>query len=147
MSQTISLRLPDDLISRLDRFARTLGNGMTRTRASVLLLEEALREEEFAGIEFRKTIIGRQPFVKQSGMAVWEFIMVAQEFDLDSERTAAHLQCPVENVNAALNYYRAYRQEIDLAIADNDMDEERLRRMIPNLQVFTFSNQEKEQPA
>src|SRR5258708_5967214 len=80
MSQTISLRLPDELVSRLDRFARRLGNGMTRTRAGVLLLDEALREEEFAGIEFRNTFIGRQPFVKGSGMAVWEFIMVAGGF-------------------------------------------------------------------
>lgn len=94
MSQTISLRLSDELASRLDRFARMLGNGMTRTRASVLLLDEALREEEFAGIEFRNTILGRQAFVKGTGMAVWEFIMVAQDFDLDAERTAAHLQYP-----------------------------------------------------
>src|SRR4051794_35009172 len=78
MSQTISLRLPDELISRLDRFARMLGNGTTRTRASVILLDEALREEEFAGIEFHNTSIGRQPFVKQTGMAVWEFIMIGQ---------------------------------------------------------------------
>ena len=147
MSQTVSLRLPDDLISRLDRFARTLGNGMTRTRASVLLLEESLREEEFSGIEFRNTILGRQPFVKQSGMAVWEFIMVAQEFDLDAERTAEYLRVPAQSVKAALNYYNAYREEIDLALADNDMDEERLKRMIPNVRVFTFSNEEKEQPA
>ncbi|HLV81764.1 MAG TPA: hypothetical protein VKT32_15865 [Chthonomonadaceae bacterium] len=147
MSQTISLRLPDDMIRRLDRFARKLGNGMTRNRASVLLLEEALREEEITGIEFRNTILGRQPFVKQSGMAVWEFIMVAQAFNLDAARTAAHLHCPVESVNAALNYYHAYREEIDQALADNDMDEEQLRRMLPNLQVFTFSNEKKEPSA
>ena len=92
MSQTVSLRLPDELICRIDRFARQLGNGTTRTRASVILLDEGLREEEFAGIEFRNTSIGRQPYIKQTGMAVWEIISVAQEFDMDLERTAAHLQ-------------------------------------------------------
>ncbi|HLK61756.1 MAG TPA: hypothetical protein VKU00_34740 [Chthonomonadaceae bacterium] len=147
MSQTISLRLPDELASRLDRFARMLGNGMTRTRASVLLLEEALREEEFAGIEFRNTSIGRQPFVQQSGMAVWEFIMVARGFDMDAERTAEYLQCPVEHIKAALNYYHAFRTEIDQALADNDLGEERLKRMFPNLQVVTFPWQEAEQPS
>ena len=144
MSQTISLRLPDELVNRLDRFARMLGNGMTRTRASVLLLDEALREEEFAGIEFRNTFIGRQPFVKQSGMAIWEFIMVARGFDMDAERTAAYLQCPVENVKAALNYYHAFREEIDQALADNDLGEERLNRMFPSLRVFTFLKQDGE---
>jgi len=77
MSQNMSLRLPDKLISRLDRFARALGNGTTRSRAGLILIDEALREEEFSGIEFRSTSVGRQPFVKQTGMAVWEFIMIA----------------------------------------------------------------------
>ena len=140
MSQTVSLRLPDELVSRLDRFARRLGNGTTRSRASMILLDEALREEEFSGIEFRNTTVGRQPYIKQSGMAVWEFIMVARRFDLDAERTAAHLQYPVELVKAALNYYAAYREEIDRALLDNEIGEERLRRIFPNLRVFDASS-------
>lgn len=145
MSQTVSLRLPDELVNRLDRFARRLGNGTTRTRASVILLDEALREEEFVGIEFRNTSIGRQPYVKQTGMAVWEFIMVARGFAMDAERTAEYLRGSVENVKAALNYYDAYRKEIDQALADNDMGEERLKRMFPHLRVFTFPTQNEEQ--
>ena len=142
MSQTMSLRVPDDLANRLDRFARQLGNGMTRTRASVLLLDEALREEEFTGIEFRNTVLGRQPFVVGTGMAVWEVIMVARAFDLDAERTAAHLQIPMEAAQAALNYYSGYGEEIDQALLDNEMGEDRLRRMLPNLRTFTFSSQD-----
>jgi uncharacterized protein (DUF433 family) len=108
---------------------------MSQTATS-RLIDEAIREEEFAGIEFRNTFIGRQPFVKQSGMAVWEFIMVARDFDLDAKRTTAYLQCPIEQVKAALNYYNAYREEIDQALEDNDISEERLKRMFPNLRVF-----------
>jgi hypothetical protein len=63
MSQTVSLRLPNELVDRLDRFARRLGNGTTRSRASMILLDEALREEEFSGIEFRNTTVGRQPYI------------------------------------------------------------------------------------
>ncbi len=102
MSQTVSLRLPEELISRLDRFARMLGNGATRARAGLILLDEALKEEEFTGIEFCNTSLGRQPYVKQTGMAVWEFVMVAQEFDMDAERVAAHLHCRVGSVRAEL---------------------------------------------
>lgn len=139
--------MPDELVSRIDRFARMLGNGTTRTRASVILLDEALREEDFTGIEFRNTSIGRQPFVKQTGMAVWEFVMVAQGFDMEADRTAEYLQCPVGNVKAALNYYNAYREEIDMALHDNDMGEERLKRLFPNLQVYTFPAQDGAPPS
>jgi predicted transcriptional regulator len=144
MSRTVNLRLPDELVSRIDHFARMLGNGTTRTQATLILLDEALREEEFPEIEFRNTSIGRQSFVEQTGMAVWEFIMVAQGFGMDAERTAEYLQCPVGNVKSALNYYDVYREEIDQALQENDMGEERLKRLFPNLRVFTFSMQDGE---
>jgi len=144
MSQTVSLRLPDELARRIDRFARNLGNGITRSRASIILLDEALREEEFTGIEFRNTSIGRQPYVKQTGMAVWELIMVAKGFALDAAQIAAHLQIPVENVLAALNYYEAYREEIEQALEDNAMGEERLKRLFPNLRVYEVPIQAEE---
>jgi uncharacterized protein (DUF433 family) len=146
MSQTVSLRLPDELIERIDRFARRLGNGTTRSRASHILLDEALREEDFAGIEFRNTSLGRQPYIKHTGMAVWEFIMVARRFGLDAQQTAAHLQYPIEAVKAALNYYEAYREEIDQALADNQYSEERLKRLFPNLRVFEVPSDSGEPP-
>ena len=142
MSQNVSLRLPDSLVARLDRFARVLGNGTTRSRAGAILIDEALREEEIAGIEFHNTSVGRQPFVKQTGLAVWEFIMIARHFDMDAERTSAHLQYPVEAVNSALNYYSAYPEEIDQALEDNHMGQERLKRLFPNMRVFTVQSRE-----
>jgi uncharacterized protein (DUF433 family) len=139
MSQNVSLRLPDELVDRLDRFARTLGNGTTRSRAGLILINEALREQEFAGIEYRGTSVGRQPFVKGTGMAVWEFVMVARRFDMDTTRTASFLQIPENSVRSALNYYATYGDEIDQALADNDISEDRLRRLFPGLRVFAAS--------
>ena len=136
MSQTVSLRLPDELVTRIDRFARMLGNGTTRSKASMILIDEALREVEFDGIEFRNTSIGRQPYLKQTGMAVWEFITVARRFGLDAERTAEHLRYPIEIMKAGLNYYEVYNEEIDQALAENEISEERLKRLLPNLRVF-----------
>ena len=144
MSHTVSLRLPDELITRIDRFARRLGNGTTRSKASMILIVEALREEEFAGIEFRNTSVGRQPYLKQTGMAVWEFIMVARRFGLDADRVSEHLRYPVETMKAGLNYYEAYRGEIDQALLDNEIGEERLKRMLPNLRVFEVEAQSAE---
>src|SRR5450432_3655432 len=78
MSQILSLRIPDQMVERLDRFARRLGNGMTRTKAGVMLLEESLRESEFSFVEYRDSAIGRQPYLKGSGLAIWEVIMIAR---------------------------------------------------------------------
>ena len=147
MSQNVSLRLPDELVTRLDRFARRLGNGTTRSRAGLILIDEALREEEFTGIEFRNTAAGRQPFVKNTGLGVWEVIMIARRFDMDAGRTAAYLHYPVDIAKVALNYYEAYRAEIDQALEDNNIGEERLKRLFPHLRVFTVPMTNEEQPS
>jgi uncharacterized protein (DUF433 family) len=136
VSQILSLRVPEQMVERLDRFARRLGNGMTRTKASVMLLEEALREVEFAGIEYRDSPIGRQPYMKGSGLAVWEVIMIARPREMNAERIAQDYPYPVENIRAALNFYEAYRDEIDQAIEDNQIGYEAMKRLLPNAQLF-----------
>lgn len=136
MSQIISLRVPDQLAERLERFARRHGNGMTRTRAGVLLLEESLQESEFACIEYRDSPVGRQPYLKGSGLAVWEVIMIARRYDFDAERMAQDYPYPIENLKAALNFYEAYRQEIDQAIEDNDIGYEAMKRLLPTVRLF-----------
>ena len=136
VSQILSLRIPDQMIERLDRFARRLGNGMTRTKAGVILLEESLREAEFAFVEYRDSPIGRQPYMKGSGLAIWEVIMIAQDFGMDAERVAQAYPYPVENIKAAINFYEAYREEIDQAIKDNDIGYEAMKRLLPNVRLF-----------
>ena len=54
---------------------------MQSAKATVLL-DRMPMEEDFSVIEFRNTSIGRQPFIKGTGIAVWEFIMAARGFDL-----------------------------------------------------------------
>ena len=136
MSQILSLRIPDQMVERLDRFARRLGNGMTRTKASVLLLEESLRETEFSFVEYRDSPAGRQPYMKGSGLAIWEVIMIAQNFGMDAERVAQSYPYPVENIKAAIHFYEAYREEIDQAIEDNNIGYEGLKRLLPNIRLF-----------
>ena len=133
MSQTVSLRLPDELVNRLDRFARKLGNGTTRSRAGVILLDESLRAQEFEGIHFRNTILGRQAFVTGTGMEVWQFIMLGRALGMDADRVADHLGYPAAYFKSALKYYNVYKAEIDEALADNDnFDEEKMRRLFPD---------------
>jgi uncharacterized protein (DUF433 family) len=139
MSQILSLRLPDQMIERLDRFARRAGNGMTRTKASVMLLEESLRELEFALIEYRDSPVGRQPYMKGSGLAIWEVIMIAKRYEMDAERVIKDYPHPLENIKAAINFYDAYQEEIDQAIEDNNIGYESIRRLLPNASLFEVS--------
>jgi uncharacterized protein (DUF433 family) len=136
MSQILSLRVPEQMAERLDRFARRLGNAMTRTKVSVMLLEESLREAEFAGIEYRDSSVGRQPYMKGSGLAIWEVIMIARRYEMDAESMARDYPYAVENIKAALNFYAAYQDEIDQAIEDNNIGFEAMKRLMPNIRLF-----------
>ncbi len=142
MSQILSLRVPDQMAERLERFARRQGNGMTRTKASILLLEEALREAEFAYVEYRDSAIGRQPYLKGTGLAIWEVIMIARSFEFNAERIAQNYPIPVKAIQSAFHFYEAYREEIDLAIEDNDIGYDAMQQHLPNVQLMIVSQED-----
>ena len=138
MSHVLSMRLRDDQMERLRRLARRLGR--TPSETSALLLEESLREAEFAAIEFRDSPAGRQAYITGSGLAVWEVVMVARGYDGDAERTAALLEWPVVKVKAALNYAEAFPEEIATALADNDKGFAELKRLLPGIELIEVPN-------
>ena len=138
MSQVISMRLQDEQLVRLKRYARTLGK--TPGETSALLVEEHLRQTEYAFIEFRHSPLGRQAYMKGSRLTVWWVTHVAKTyFSVDPQRTADHFQKPVAWVKAALNYYAAFPDEIDQAIEDHlATDFETLQRALPNARVLNI---------
>jgi hypothetical protein len=138
------MRLQDEQVARLKRYARTLGK--TAGETSALLVEERLRENEFAFIEFRNSPLGRQAYMKGSRLAVWWVVQAAKDlFQLDAQRTADHFQKPIAWVRAALNYYASFPEEIDLAINDHRAtDFETLKRAVPNAQVLTLALDDEE---
>ena len=83
MTHVVSIRLRDDQVDRLKRFARRMGKSQSEMGAQ--FIEESMREAEFANIEFRDSVLGRQPYMKDSNLAVWEVIMIARDHDMDSE--------------------------------------------------------------
>ena len=133
MSKVVSLRLKDDQVERLERAARRLGR--TPSEAAALLLEESLRQREFAFIEFRDSPVGRQAYLKGTRLAVWQVVPLARSFGGDVARTAAHLEIPVVAVRAALGYAAAYPVEIEAAVADNARAAADLVRLIPGLEA------------
>lgn len=133
MSKVVSLRLKDHQMERLGRAARHLGR--TVSEAAALLLEESLRERDFAFVEFRDSTVGRQAYLQGTRLAIWQVASLARSFDRDAARTAAYLEIPAVAVAAALAYADAYSAEIDAAITDNARPITDLARLIPNLEV------------
>ncbi|MDB9389518.1 MAG: transcriptional regulator [Microcystis sp.] len=138
MSQVISTRLPDRTAERLKQLARQLGK--TPSETSAILIEESLRESEFPYIEFRQSPLGRQPYLKNSSLALWEVIQIAQSYALDEQKTAAHFHRPLEWVRSALLYAEAYQSEVQKAIIQaQTLNETTLKRLLPQLETITVS--------
>lgn len=126
----ISLRLRRGPASRLERLARLFRRSIGETAA--ILLEEKMKEEEFAFIEFRDSPVGRQACIQGTSLAVWEVWLVARDLDMDADRIARHLSWPVQKVHAALAYAEANTDEITPVIEEvRDVSLASLRADVP----------------
>lgn len=135
MTQTVTIEIAEPSAGELRSIAREERRSVNEVGAR--LIEEGLRLSRFPDIEFRSFNGDRDACVK-GALQVWQLVMVAQDYDMDVEKVASHLSLRSEQVRSALGYYAAYPAEIDRAIAENDMGEERLRDLLPNLRVFAF---------
>lgn len=134
MSKVFSLRLKEKQVERLQRAARQMGRSPSETAA--LLLEEALRQRDFAFVEFRDSPVGRQAYIQGTRLTVWWIVSLVRGFGGDVARTAALLEVPSIQVAAALRYAEAFPKEIEEAITDSTCTFEDLARLIPNLEVI-----------
>jgi hypothetical protein len=135
MSQVLSMRLREEQMDRLRRTARQ--SGRTPSETAAVLVEEGMRRNDFAFIDFRDSPAGRQAYIQGTSLAVWEVVMVAQSCGMSAERTAELIRWPLARTRAALNYATAFPDEINLAIQDNDaMSFEALSRMLPQAEEF-----------
>ena len=136
----MSLRLTDRQLAAVEKWKRRF-NQRSISAALQLLLEEKLREEEYTYIIFRNTAAGRRAFIEGTGLAVWEIMMIARDYDWDVAQTAAHLGIREQLVRIAMKYADDFREEIDAILADFDaMDFEALQRILPNIQRITVSD-------
>jgi predicted DNA-binding protein len=135
MSKVVTLRLPEATAERLKKVARRAGRSVSEIGARSI--EEWLRQNEFADIEFRE-FQGERLACLKGHIRIWKIIDVAQGYDFDVAKTAAHFDLPPERVQAAFSYYRAYPEEADRIIAENDaITFEDLQRQFPDIHLFT----------
>ena len=100
-SGVVSLRVSDAQAERLQRKARQLGRSASETGA--MLLDESLRRDEFAFIDFRDSAVGRQAYVQGSRLAVWQVVALTRSYGGEVSNAARHLEWPLVKVQAALN--------------------------------------------
>ena len=135
MSKVVSMRLKEPQAERLARLAKRMRRSVSETAA--LLVDEALRREDFPFIEFRDTAVGRQAFLKGRRLKVWHIADLAQGSGKNSAEIADYLDVPQVQIEAALRYAEAFPDEIQQAIDENNIDPEELKRLLPGLQIFT----------
>jgi uncharacterized protein (DUF433 family) len=129
-SVVISMRLPAASGNRLKRMANR--HGWTPSDASARLVEEGLRRSEFAFVDFRDSPAGRQAYIQGSTLAVWEVLLLVQSYKSDVSAVARHLKWPEAKVQAAINYAKAFSEEIEGALSENAAtDFEALKHMLP----------------
>ena len=129
------MRIPGTQDDRLQRLARKLGHTPAETGA--LLIEEGLRRTEFAFIDFRDTALGRQAYLQGSRLSVWIVVKIVRAYGGDVEKAAAHLRRPPIQIQAAVNYAKAFPDEIEAAIKDNDSYTfEKLSQVLPQARLF-----------
>ena len=137
MSKTsvVSSRLEPDQQRRLARKAKQLGRSPSEVGA--LFIEEGLRRDEFAFIDFRNSPVGRQAYLQGSTLAAWEVVWIARGYKSDVGKTAEHLRMSPIKVQAALRYAEAYPDEIGDALREFETsDFESLRRLVPQAEIF-----------
>ena len=136
MAQLISARLPEKTADRVKLYAQRKQRSLNETVS--LALEEWLRQNEYAFIEFRDTPDGRMDYMKNSRLPVYWVIKVAKSYEMDIEQVCAYWPHRLRAwVQSAFHYYEAYSEEIDLQIALSDaVTFDVLKRQLPQIEAF-----------
>ncbi len=131
MTTTLSVRIPPETKNWLLRFSKSRGSA--GAAAARLLLESRLREE-FPGVEFRDTPLGRVSFVQ--GTRVQLALLWAKGKLPTADSIARHYGWPLWKASSALAYLRTHLPEVKKEAADLAQAEATLTTRIPGLQRF-----------
>jgi len=137
MSQVVTVRVPEETADAMRRIAQKERRSLSDVGAR--MIEEWVRQNQFAHIEFRSFNGERHACLKER-IQVWQVVMVARDYQMNRDQTAMHLGLTNEQIQAALNYYEAFPDEIDMALSENDaMGYEQVKRLLPNVRVSLIS--------
>ncbi len=129
MSRPTSLRLPDEVRTRLDDESRRIASAPSSL--AVVLIDEGLKMRRFAGIVFRDGPAGRRAGLA-NGPDVWEIVRDLKRHGADGDQISAVAEetgLAPELIDLAADYYATLPAEIDDRIAADVRAAEELRAL------------------
>jgi hypothetical protein len=109
-----SFRWPDAMLQSLDERAEETGE--SRNALAQRLVEEGLRAERHPLIRFRRGEGGpREAALVGSRIYVWQAIATLRGSDNSVSDAAEYLGVPGQLIQAAIDYYADFRDEVDAA--------------------------------
>ena len=129
MSRPTSLRLPDEVRTRLDDESRRIASAPSSL--AVVLIDEGLKMRRFAGIVFRDGPTGRRAGLA-NGPDVWEIVRDLKRHGADGDPISALAEetgLAPELIDLAADYYATFPDEIDDRIAADVRVAEELRAL------------------
>lgn len=131
----LTFRFHPEEAEQLRDLARRSGSLPTQMGARFVV--EGLRRARFAGIDFRDTPVGRQPYLAGTRLAVWMVVAIVRSYHGNLPAAAKHLRKPTLLLEAAMSYAQAYPEEIEEAIRQNEsVSDEELRRLLPGMKTI-----------
>ncbi len=123
----MSFRLDPRTLERLKQRSREVG--ATQAALAERYIDEGMRVDEHPGIYFRDGGSGRRPAVLGTRLDVAQVIETLRQNESSIEETAAYLDLVAAQVELAVRYYAAYRDEVDEWIEHTRMIAEREREL------------------
>ena len=125
--QGVSFRFDPRTLERLKQRSHEVG--ATQAALAERYIEEGIRADEHPGIYFREGGSGRRPTVLGTRLDVAQIIETLRQNENSIEDGAEYLDIPVEQVETAVRYYAAYKDEVDEWIEQSGVIAEREREL------------------
>ncbi len=114
-----SLRIPQETVQEIEQLAIESGSDFSAIAKD--LLTEAIKMRHCPGIIFAEGVTGRRARVAGTGLEVWEIVSAFKGVHQDFKRLKkAYHWLTEQQLRAAMGYYSAYSDEIDLQINRNE---------------------------
>jgi uncharacterized protein (DUF433 family) len=114
-----SIRIQEKTLKEIEQLARESGKEFSAVANE--LLEEAVRVQRCPGIIFTEGTKGRRARIAGTGIEVWEIISTFKGVGEDFSRLRqAYHWLTEQQLLSAVGYYRAYPEEIDHLIKQNE---------------------------
>ncbi len=109
--RSVAFRFDPITVARLKQRARD--THAPQTALAERYIEEGIRHDEHPLIHFRDGEAGRRPALLGTRLDVAEVMSTIRQNGNSVADAADYLETPVEHVEACLNYYADYKDEID----------------------------------